>query len=69
MSEEYKPLSVEFLVEAERCCRSGCDNCPYTPRHRGGTTIDRVWAEFSKANPKSTYDEFLEFLRELKGSV
>ncbi len=65
MKEEHKPLAADFLAEMERCCRSGCVNCPYVPRHRGGAEIDWVFVEFFKANPESTYDDYLEFREEI----
>jgi hypothetical protein len=32
------PLSREKLLSFGRCCGNGCLNCPYTPKHTGGST-------------------------------
>ena len=33
-----RPLSREKLLTYGRCCGNGCQNCPYTPRHVGGSS-------------------------------
>jgi hypothetical protein len=33
-----KPLTKKFLIKRGVCCGSGCQNCPYTPKHRKGST-------------------------------
>lgn len=33
-----EPLSREFLLSQGSCCGSGCQNCPYSPKHMKGTT-------------------------------
>lgn len=37
-SSRPEPLSRQALLLRGRCCGSGCTNCPYEPRHVGGST-------------------------------
>ena len=33
-----KPLTKKYLVKQGVCCGNGCENCPYTPKHKKGST-------------------------------
>jgi len=33
-----KPLTKKYLIKRGVCCGSGCQNCPYLPRHVKGST-------------------------------
>lgn len=36
-AHKIKPMSREFLISRKECCGSGCENCPYSPRHNKGS--------------------------------
>lgn len=38
LASRRKEASRRELLEAGSCCGSGCDDCPYVPRHRKGAT-------------------------------
>lgn len=71
-----KSLDRWFLIEREQCCGSGCQLCPYEPKHVKGSTI--ISPDTNKWNELHHWDEpkekdgkvFLSFnqCRELKKS-
>lgn len=58
MSDDALPAQI--LVMQGSCCGSACENCPYTPRHEGGSMdLDQEFVKFDEANPGKGYQEYL----------
>ncbi len=53
-----KPLSEEFLIARGACCGTGCQNCPYEPKHTTGST--KIRKKSSTASGIRTRDLRLE---------
>jgi len=67
VTEKFRPLAAEFLADQGQCCRRGCVNCPYLPRHQGGIEIDEKWLAYALRNPEASYDDYLEANEETGG--
>lgn len=52
----YEPLTAKILSERGCCCGNGCTNCPYTPRHKAGSTI--------LENKKLNFDQYCNYIFE-----
>lgn len=50
MTDDYKPMSAEFLKARGRCCQSSCLHCPY------GFTLKRFGLQFEALD-----ESFVEF--------
>ena len=59
MAERYKAQSAEYLARFAQCCECNCTNCPFVPRHEGGTKIDEAWVSFSKKHLEGSYEDYL----------
>lgn len=59
-----KPLSKEFLLSRKKCCKHGCQNCPYGYNKNKNMSDNKLKYEDKGLN-WDTYQEIYPFIKDL----